>query len=65
MNLLNKITGILIKPEETIKEISDRPYIEESFLIVGIIAIKALFVLKLCTYFTPRNIRPIAHNCIM
>ena len=39
MNLLNKITGILIKPEETIKEISDRPYIEESFLIVGIIAI--------------------------
>ncbi|MCL7413947.1 MAG: YIP1 family protein [ANME-2 cluster archaeon] len=39
MNVLNKITGILIKPEETIKEISDRPYIEESFLIVGIIAI--------------------------
>ena len=39
MNLLNKITGILIKPEETIKEISDRPYIEEAFLIVGIIAI--------------------------
>lgn len=39
MNLLNKITGILIKPEETIKEISDRPYIEESFLIVGILAI--------------------------
>lgn len=39
MNLFNKITGILIKPEETIKEISDRPYIEEAFLIVGIIAI--------------------------
>ncbi|MBW6519071.1 MAG: YIP1 family protein [ANME-2 cluster archaeon] len=49
MNLLNKITGILIKPEETIKEISDRPYVEESFLIVGIIAILS----AISVYFMP------------
>ena len=47
MKLLNKITGILIKPEETIKEISDRPYIEESFLIVGIIAILSAILVYL------------------
>jgi hypothetical protein len=51
MNLLNKITGILIKPEETIKEISDRPYIEESFLIVGIIAILS----AISVYIMPFN----------
>ena len=39
MNLTGRITGMITNPAETIKDISERPYIEEAVLIVGITAV--------------------------
>ncbi|MCG7848832.1 MAG: YIP1 family protein [ANME-2 cluster archaeon] len=39
MNLTGRITGMIMNPGETIKDISEHPYIEEAVLIVGITAI--------------------------
>ncbi len=39
MNLTGRITGMITNPAETIKDISEHPYLEEAVLIVGITAI--------------------------
>jgi len=39
MNLMERITGMITRPKETIKDISENPYIEEAVLIVGITAV--------------------------
>lgn len=39
MNLLEKIIGVIVRPKETVHEISEKPFIEEAVLIVGITAI--------------------------
>ena len=39
MNLTGRITGMITNPVETIKDISEHPYIEEAGLIVGITAV--------------------------
>ncbi len=39
MNLMERITGMVTRPKETIKDISENPYIEEAVLIVGITAV--------------------------
>ncbi len=39
MNLMERITGMVTRPKETIEDISENPYIEEAVLIVGITAV--------------------------
>ncbi|MBC2698732.1 MAG: YIP1 family protein [ANME-2 cluster archaeon] len=39
MNLMERITGMITRPKETIDDISENPYIEEAVLIVGITAV--------------------------
>ena len=39
MNLMERITGMVMRPKETIEDISENPYIEEAVLIVGITAV--------------------------
>ena len=39
MNLMERITGMVTRPKETIKDISENPYIEEAVLIVGITSV--------------------------
>ncbi len=39
MNLTGRIIGMITNPAETIKDISEHPYIEEAVLIVGITAV--------------------------
>ena len=39
MNLMERITGMIMRPKETIEDISENPYIEEAVLIVGITAV--------------------------
>ena len=39
MNLADRIIGMITNPAETIKDISEHPYIEEAVLIVGITAV--------------------------
>ncbi|NOR47791.1 MAG: DUF1282 domain-containing protein, partial [Methanosarcinaceae archaeon] len=39
MNLMERITGMITRPKETIEDISENPYIEEAVLIVGITAV--------------------------
>ncbi len=39
MNLTDRIIGMITNPAETIKDISEHPYIEEAVLIVGITAV--------------------------
>jgi len=39
MNLMERITGMVMRPKETIEDISENPYIEEAVLIVGISAV--------------------------
>lgn len=39
MNLMEKITGMVTRPKETIEDISENPYIEEAVLVVGITSV--------------------------
>ena len=39
MNLMERITGMVTHPTETIEDISENPYIEEAVLIVGITSV--------------------------
>lgn len=39
MNLMERIIGMVIRPKETIEDISENPYIEEAVLIVGITSV--------------------------
>lgn len=39
MNLMERITGMVTRPKETIKDISENPYIEEAVLVVGITSV--------------------------
>ncbi len=39
MNLMERITGMITRPKETIEDISENPYIEEAVLVVGITAV--------------------------
>ncbi len=39
MNLMERITGMITRPKETIEDISKNPYIEDAVLIVGITSV--------------------------
>jgi len=39
MNLMERITGMITHPKETIEDISENPYIEDAVLIVGITSV--------------------------
>ena len=39
MNLMERITGMITHPKETIEDISENPYIEEAVLIVGVTSV--------------------------